>query len=152
MVYRHGASKPFYVAVQLPEYDLQQALWKDKPETMIKKVAEAQCLRMAFQELFGGTYCESEMYMTDSGEPIPIKSERLQQVNEHFGLLDDIADEFPPLENNQINAGQRPTAQPAFSVPDAIPEPSQGNGQETGKHELIKKCLNYLIGTTNYAA
>lgn len=36
--------------------------WGGKPETMIKKVAESQTLRMAYQGLFAGTYDESEKW------------------------------------------------------------------------------------------
>ena len=42
--------------------DMGLTLWDTKPETMIKKVAEAQGLRMTFQELFAGTYDESEQW------------------------------------------------------------------------------------------
>jgi phage recombination protein Bet len=41
-------------------YASKPTLWDTKPATMIKKVAEAQGLRQTFQELFAGTYDESE--------------------------------------------------------------------------------------------
>lgn len=44
----------------LTEYATGKSLWVTKPETMIKKVAEAQVLRMTFVEEFNGTYDESE--------------------------------------------------------------------------------------------
>ena len=46
--------------VDIKEYNTNQSVWKQKPATMIKKVAEAQWLRWTFQELFAGTYDESE--------------------------------------------------------------------------------------------
>jgi hypothetical protein len=52
-----------YVFVELSEYSTGKSLWNSqtgKPATMIKKVAEAQALRMAFQDLLGGTYGEEE--------------------------------------------------------------------------------------------
>ncbi len=58
---RKGASKPIYVFVELKEYNTGKSNWASKPATMIKKVAEAQCLRMAFQELFAGSYGDGEM-------------------------------------------------------------------------------------------
>jgi phage recombination protein Bet len=60
IVKRKSSSKPIFVYVELKEYDTNKSLWATKKATMIKKVAEAQCLRMAFQELFGGTYSEDE--------------------------------------------------------------------------------------------
>lgn len=61
IVKRKSSSKPTYVTVTLKEYGLNQGLWKTKPETMIKKVAEAQALRQSFQSLFGGTYSDAEL-------------------------------------------------------------------------------------------
>lgn len=65
-VKRKNASKPCFVFVKLNEYSTGKALWATKPETMIKKVAEAQGLRMAFQSLFAGTYDESENWKEKS--------------------------------------------------------------------------------------
>lgn len=59
-VQRKGALRPTYVFVELNEYNTKKSVWSGKPATMIKKVAEAQCLRMAFQELLGGTHHEFE--------------------------------------------------------------------------------------------
>ncbi len=58
---RKGSTKPIYVFVDLKEYNSGKSNWATKPATMIKKVAEAQCLRMAFQELFAGSYGDGEM-------------------------------------------------------------------------------------------
>lgn len=60
IVKRKSSSRPNYVFVELKEYDTGKSLWANKKATMIKKVAEAQCLKMAFQELFSGTYSEDE--------------------------------------------------------------------------------------------
>lgn len=65
IVKRKSSQKPTYVLVTMEEYDLKQGLWKHKPETMIKKVAEAQALRQAFQNLFGGTYSDAELPQDD---------------------------------------------------------------------------------------
>lgn len=61
---RHKSSRPIYVFAQLNEYSTGKSLWNantGKPATMIKKVAESQCLRACFQDLLGGTYGEEEM-------------------------------------------------------------------------------------------
>lgn len=60
-VKRKDSSRPISVFVELREYDLKQSIWKTKPATMIKKVAESQGLRMAFQDLLAGTYEENEI-------------------------------------------------------------------------------------------
>lgn len=63
IVKRKNASKPCYVFAELKEYSTGRSLWSSdsgKPATMIKKVAESQALRMAFQELFSGTYSDAE--------------------------------------------------------------------------------------------
>jgi phage recombination protein Bet len=61
IVKRKSSAKPTYVLVTMDEYNQRQSLWKDKPETMIKKVAEAQALRQAFQDLLAGTYSDAEL-------------------------------------------------------------------------------------------
>jgi phage recombination protein Bet len=58
---RHKSSRPMYVFVELKEYSTGKSVWATKPATMIKKVAESQCLRACFQDLLGGTYGEEEM-------------------------------------------------------------------------------------------
>lgn len=61
VVKRKSATRTMYVFVEFSEYDLKQGLWKTKPATMIKKVAEAQAIRMAFQSTFAGTYAQEEL-------------------------------------------------------------------------------------------
>lgn len=81
VVKRRSATKAIYVYVQFVEYyqghkdssgkikntsygkPMGPTLWDTKPATMIAKVAEAQALRMAFQEIFAGTYSEAEDWM-----------------------------------------------------------------------------------------
>lgn len=65
IVKRKNAEKPTYVFVELKEYHLGQSVWKTKPATMIKKVAEMNALRAAFQDILGGTYGEEEIQQKD---------------------------------------------------------------------------------------
>lgn len=60
VVKRKNSSKPSFTFVEFKEYNTNMSLWKSKPVTMIKKVAEAQWLRQSFQELFAWTYDEDE--------------------------------------------------------------------------------------------
>lgn len=88
-VKRKSSSKPCFVFVKFSEYTTNQSLWSKKPETMIKKVAEAQGLRMAFQSLFSGTYEESENWREKAtivepktGELVPAWSQSLLSVDQ----------------------------------------------------------------------
>jgi phage recombination protein Bet len=69
-----SSSKPTYVTVTMDEYNQNQSLWKTKPETMIKKVAECQGLRQAFPEIFSGTYSDAEM------PPVPMQPKPLEVI------------------------------------------------------------------------
>lgn len=81
IVKRKSSGRPSYTWVKLSEYSTGKSLWNSqtgKPETMIKKVAESQGLRAAFQDLLGGTYGEEEMgERTHSEAPKQTKSEAL---------------------------------------------------------------------------
>lgn len=85
IVHRKGAKFPAYNYVEFNEYYLghkkadgsikstkygpmKPTLWDSKPATMIKKVAEAQGLRGSFQELFAGTYEESEQWEAEEAQ------------------------------------------------------------------------------------
>lgn len=62
VVFKKKQGHPFMVYVELNEYHKGQSTWNEKPATMIKKVAEAQALRGAYQGLFRSTYDESEAW------------------------------------------------------------------------------------------
>jgi phage recombination protein Bet len=72
IVKRKNASKPAVTYVDLKEYVQSFGVWKTKPATMIKKVAEAQGLRASFQELFAGTYEESEQWQEDKKNAVDV--------------------------------------------------------------------------------
>lgn len=94
-VKRKNSSKPMYVFVEFREYTTGRSLWGSKPATMIKKVAEAQALRMAFQELFAGSYCEEEMEKSTRTDEL---KERLGTHNDNFAKAKDIT---PAKEDEQ---------------------------------------------------
>ncbi|MFA7122111.1 MAG: phage recombination protein Bet [Bacilli bacterium] len=72
-VYRKDASRPFSVEVSASEYIQKNKqgevtrFWREKPKTMIQKVAEAQCLRRAFS--VSGLYSPEEIDTGDRPEP-----------------------------------------------------------------------------------
>src|SRR5690606_2209627 len=47
-VYREDKKFPIVSKVSLDEYDKKQSTWKEKPSTMISKIAKVQALREAF--------------------------------------------------------------------------------------------------------
>ena len=65
-VFRKDMAHPFEVAVALIEYNKKQGNWTSMPRTMIRKVAESQALRKAFN--ISGVYSPEEMEDT----PTPI--------------------------------------------------------------------------------
>jgi phage recombination protein Bet len=85
---RHKSSRPIYVFADIKEYSTGKSLWNTqtgKPATMIKKVAESQCLRACFQDLLGGTYGEEEF--NNQEEP---RTMRLIQGNTNTQKLKDV--------------------------------------------------------------
>jgi phage recombination protein Bet len=66
-VHRKDWTHPAREEVPLSEYDSGRGNWKTMPETMLKKVAEAACLRMAFADDLGGVYLEEEL---DQSKPV----------------------------------------------------------------------------------
>lgn len=80
-VYRKGIEHPFRESVKFSEYNTGFSNWKKMPETMIKKVAEAQALRMAYQSVFAGTYDESERWEEQPGETKPPKAQTKPKAN-----------------------------------------------------------------------
>ena len=66
-VYRKDMSRPFEVEVYASEYSTGKNLWRDKPRTMIQKVAEAHALRRAFS--ISGLYSPEEIDTGDRPEP-----------------------------------------------------------------------------------
>ena len=66
-VYRKDMSHPIEVEVYASEYSTGKNLWRDKPRTMIQKVAEAHALRRAFS--ISGLYSPEEIDTGDRPEP-----------------------------------------------------------------------------------
>lgn len=85
-VYRKDSERPFVVSVNYREYvqktnngDVTK-FWKDKPETMLKKVAESQCLRKAFD--ITGIYAEEENDIVYDVTPIKEEKKDINQLQQ----------------------------------------------------------------------
>lgn len=70
-VFRSDWKEPAHEEVSLSEYNTGKNNWAKMPETMIKKVAEAAALRMAFPDELGGVYTNEEMDQASRGGIYP---------------------------------------------------------------------------------
>jgi phage recombination protein Bet len=69
---RKDWTEPFYHEVLLVEYDQANSMWKQKPATMLKKVAIAQGFRMCFPAELGGIpYTSDEIPAPDAAPVLP---------------------------------------------------------------------------------
>ena len=68
VVKRRSSSREMNTVVYLEDFDKKNNNWVSMPEVMIKKVAEAHALRLAFASEFTGTYHESEKW-ADEDKP-----------------------------------------------------------------------------------
>lgn len=102
-LWKKNCNIPFTVEVLFSEYKKTTKIWQDIPATMICKVAESQCLRMAYQGVFAGTYDESENWQVQNNTiDIPIKevSEQPKELPTFKHSIDAFAN---ALKNNQRN-------------------------------------------------
>jgi len=82
-VHRKDWTHPAREEVSLTEYNTGKSAWAKMPETMIKKVAEAAALRMAFPDDLGGIYATEEM---DQAASNPVVAD---QPGPNDGVIDD---------------------------------------------------------------
>lgn len=120
---RKNSERPCYVFAELREYSTGKSLWREpglyknekgymsqggKPATMIKKVAESQCLRAGFQELFAGTYGEEEMESMRNQESKPVIVHGTTQTEKLKSILDEQiidAETGEVIESKKIDIG-----------------------------------------------
>lgn len=103
--------------VGFSEYNKGNAIWKEKPCTMIEKVAISQCLREAYPKDYEGLYTTEEL----------APAQYTVVVDQNGEVMND----DPPVEDRAITQSERKqmfaTAQKAF-------------GAERG-NQIIKQCL-----------
>lgn len=81
-VYRSDRRFPTVAKVRLDEYDKKQSIWKEKPSTMISKVAKVQALREAFPAQLGAMYTAEEKGIKDA-DFVEVKDEVEKDKREH---------------------------------------------------------------------
>lgn len=89
-IYRKDWERPFVHEVFLSEYKRNTEIWKEKPKTMLRKVALAQGFRNAFPEDLGGIpYTKEEMGEEEIINVTPTPEQLAQQV-ENNNLFNEI--------------------------------------------------------------
>lgn len=128
---RRHSSQNHYVYVDFKEYNLKQSLWLAKPATMIAKVAEVQCLRTAFSDMFSGTYSVEEYptgeipeedylegeidYDKNINSP-EVKNDNIDSVLDihhdvESGSSDDVHDQDSFISNQEVNQDRQKSIQ-----------------------------------------
>lgn len=95
-VYRSDRKFPIISRVRFEEYDKGQSTWKEKPSTMIKKVAQVQALREAFPAQLGAMYTAEEQGVIDiPHEDVTNKvaREKAENANKETINIDDVQHE-----------------------------------------------------------
>jgi phage recombination protein Bet len=126
--WKKSTKVPYFVAVKFGEYfNGMSPIWKTKPETMIKKVAEAQCLRGAFPTIFTGTYDDSENWGKKPFDDKEVTSASISKQSAK--LLDPARHSF----NSEVNQALTP-ANAEFMQPE---KPEQAKKKTRKKTEPI---------------
>ena len=145
VVYRKNIRQPYFVFVDFKEYyqgnkkpdgtvkqreyngkwqDSKPTVWDEKGATMICKVAEAQCLRGAYQGVFKGTYDESEQWKT------------IEKEAEHVEILKEIPKNLPKVGETGIENGLKYTVNADGRK---VYESGESNFEEVEQPELEPK-------------
>lgn len=77
-VYRKKTKKPVVIRCAFKEYNTGKNLWASKPQTMLRKVAVSQALRLAFADVIDGLpYAEDEML---DDEPVVVNEAEIEEA------------------------------------------------------------------------
>lgn len=69
-IFKSGCARPFREEVPMAEYAKDNKIWREMPETMIKKCAEAAALRIAFPDELDGVLGEDERLVSEPNQPV----------------------------------------------------------------------------------
>lgn len=80
-VYKQGLSQPTYAVARWSSYAVSGSpMWRDMPELMLGKCAEALALRKAFPAETSGLYIPEEMDQADHDEPLALPAPEPDEV------------------------------------------------------------------------
>lgn len=105
-VYRKDKKFPFSQMVSLAEYDKKQSQWKDRPSTMIRKVAIVQAMREAFPTNLGAMYTEDEM--SEKSVETQVKEEIKENANREVIDIEPIVDSEAKENERQMSIDEEP--------------------------------------------
>ena len=128
-VWRKDSPKPFTVQVAYNEYcqktseGIPTKFWAEKPETMLKKVAESQALRKAFN--IHGVYSPEELgagFELSNGDIIETDCTRVEPDKLHLAIVKKQQQPEPPPSKPTRNS-VAPVPEPVVPepVPDTVP-------------------------------
>jgi hypothetical protein len=154
-VYRHDWTHPAREEVSLTEYDTKKNQWSKMPETMIKKVAEAAALRMAFPDELGGTYAEEEMHQVTrdvraqelnsglNGGDLEVESAPAFQAADYFiNPEPTVSDDLGEYE---VKVGKKYKGKKLKDIPgDEIAEFVAWVGKQASPHASVVECAEKM--------
>lgn len=139
-IYRRDWSHPFVHEVYLQEYDQHNTMWRTKPITMLKKVAEAQAFRKCFPEDLGGIpYTSDELPENLTSVP-PEKNITPQEQMKNTGMT--TASQLPPPEP-QFKGG--PTTPEEAAIINRYVKAVYPNGARVFSNDELKLYSSYRI-------
>lgn len=151
-VYRSDWQHAAREEVSLAEYNTGKSQWAKMPETMIKKVAEAAALRMAFADELGGVYAEEEMGDVREARAQDLTN-AVQKTEEApaFEASDYFMGEEPPDENDPgeyvVNVGKKYKGKKLKDIPAKDIESFLGwIAEQTNPHKSVTECAEKMRG------
>ncbi|HCW93019.1 MAG TPA: phage recombination protein Bet, partial [Flexistipes sinusarabici] len=151
-VYRKDTPQPFVVEVCFSEYAQKTkeghltSFWAEKPETMLKKVAESQCLRKAFN--INGIYGAEEIgYGTYDAEGMVIRDPEAEESREEPETPKEEKKEKEEVEPNDKAQLLEYLANFGFTVKHGKHDPDRVyvRGSVYGKPQVSKLLDKYFL-------
>lgn len=109
-VHRADRKFPVIAKISLKEYDKAQSTWKEKPLTMISKVAKVQAMREAFPSQLGAMYTQEEQTKPIDVTAEVVKHEVMDNANKEAF---DFAEETPEPKKSKAEKKQEQKEEPA---------------------------------------
>lgn len=144
-VWRKDSDKPYSVQVSYTEYCQKNSdgqptkFWAEKPETMLKKVAESQALRKAFN--IHGVYCPEELgagFETAGGDVVMSPA-----IDAEFSRVEARADVPPPSPPHPAHDPDADDVWPPVGPTPRPPEPPPSRGT-TGVETTLEGISSML--------
>lgn len=124
-VYRKDRDFPAEATVAFYEYDKGQSTWKEKPGTMISKVAKVQALREAFPAQLGAMYtAEEQSVPVEDADYIDVTDKVEAEVSKNANKQN------ISFEDNNPETSPTPAEAPKQTTKQAPPKEATGDDKE----------------------